>query len=235
MSRSVVARVAMSRSASLSNMCSMISYRNGPAQAKRPAGLGYLLCWNGRLRWWLRIYLGGWLGTSDACGRSPWHRGSGRPAAALPAGSALARLTGRELATGNPYRIPSRTRPASPARSDKGHTRRGHPPPVQQPHRRNARHPSPTNQARPELERNPGTQPVTRPTLVAASVAQAGTAPTRRSRTNPAAKQTELEPDAGAQPATPVPLVAASSPPAGNRTDPPIPDQPGRQTGRAGT
>src|SRR6266511_4091509 len=36
----------------------------------------------------------------------------------------------------------------------------------------------------PELERNPGTQPVTRPTLVAASVAQAGTAPTRRSRTN---------------------------------------------------
>src|SRR6266540_3526481 len=168
-------------------------------------GLGYLLCWNGRLRWWLRIYLGGWLGTSDACGRSPWHRGSGRPAAALPADSALARLTGRGLATGNPYRIPSRTRPASPARSDKGHTRRGHPPPVQQPHRRNARHPSPTNQARPELERNPGTQPVTRPTLVAASVAQAGTAPTRRSRTNPAAKQTELEPDAGAQPATPYP------------------------------
>src|SRR6266545_2417262 len=56
---------------------------------------------------WLRMSLGGWLPTSDACGRSPWHCGSGRPAAALPAGSALARLTGRELANGNLHRLPA--------------------------------------------------------------------------------------------------------------------------------
>ena len=57
----------------------MISYPNGPAQEKDRPGLGICFGWNGRLRWWLRIYLGGWLGTSDACGRSPRHRGSGRP------------------------------------------------------------------------------------------------------------------------------------------------------------
>ena len=41
---------------------------------KRKTRRGWVICscWNGRLRWWLRIYLGGWLGTSDACGRSPW-------------------------------------------------------------------------------------------------------------------------------------------------------------------
>src|SRR6266498_1579377 len=80
MSRSVVARVAMSRSASLSNMCSMISYPNGPVQAKGPPGAGlFVSVEKVTTMWWLRIYLGGWLGTSDACGRSPWHRGSGRP------------------------------------------------------------------------------------------------------------------------------------------------------------
>src|SRR6266511_3235304 len=80
MSRSVVARVAMSRSASLSNMCSMISYPNGPVQAKGPPGAGlFVSVEKVTTMWWLRIYLGGWLGTSDACGRSPRHRGSGRP------------------------------------------------------------------------------------------------------------------------------------------------------------
>src|SRR6266498_3777583 len=115
MSRSVVASIAMSRSAALSNMCSMISYPNGPAQEKEPTRPGLSL----RLKLSPQCYgcvfrLGGCLGPTDACGRSPWHRGSGRPAAALPAGSALARLTGRELANGNLHRLPSRTRPASP-------------------------------------------------------------------------------------------------------------------------
>src|SRR6266536_3755418 len=90
-------------------------------------GLGYLL----RLEWSPEVvvaYFVGWVvGYVGRLWSVTLHCGSGRPAAALAAGSALARLTGRELATDNPYRIPSRTRPASPARSDKGHTRRGHP------------------------------------------------------------------------------------------------------------
>src|SRR6266498_703382 len=108
MSRSVVASIAMSRSAALSNMCSMISYPNGPAQEKEPTRPGLSL----RLKLSPQCYgcvfrLGGCLGPTDACGRSPWHRGSGRPAAALPAGSALVRLTGRELANGNLHRLPA--------------------------------------------------------------------------------------------------------------------------------
>src|SRR6266536_2675217 len=99
MSRSVVARVAMSRSAALSNMCSMISYPNGQAQAKDPPGLGYLL----RLEWSPEVvvaYFVGWVvGYVGRLWSVTLHCGSGRPAAALPAGSALARLTGRELAT----------------------------------------------------------------------------------------------------------------------------------------
>src|SRR6266498_460559 len=42
--------------------------------AREKTGRGWVICscWDGRLRWWLRISLGGWSGTSDACGRSPW-------------------------------------------------------------------------------------------------------------------------------------------------------------------
>src|SRR6266540_3630138 len=120
MSRSVVARVAMSRSAALSNMCSMISYRNGPVQEKRPAGAGLfaLLDWSPEV---VVAYLLGWVvGYVGRLWSVTLAIGSGRPAAALPADSALARLTGRELATDNPYRTPSRTRPASPAREHRG-------------------------------------------------------------------------------------------------------------------
>src|SRR6266511_3807815 len=99
MSRSVVARVAMSRSAALSNMCSMISYPNMSAQEKRPAGAGLfpLLEWSPEV---VVAYLLGWVvGYVGRLWSVTLHCGSGRPAAALAAGSALARLTGRELAT----------------------------------------------------------------------------------------------------------------------------------------
>src|SRR6266540_5995697 len=101
-------------------------------------GLGYLLL----LGWSPEVvvaYLLGWVvGYVGRLWSVTLAIGSGRPAAALPADSALARLTGRELATDNPYRTPSRTRPASPAREHRGHTRRGHPPPEQQRHGRKA-------------------------------------------------------------------------------------------------
>src|SRR6266511_212648 len=83
---------------------------------KDPPGLGYLL----RVEWSpeaVVAYFVGWVvGYVGRLWSVTLAIGSGRPAAALPAGSALARLTGRELATDNPYRTPSRTRPASPAR-----------------------------------------------------------------------------------------------------------------------
>src|SRR6266508_6005683 len=60
MSRSVVARVAMSRSAALSNMCSMTSYPNMSAQEKRPAGAGLfaLLEWSPEV---VVAYFVGWV------------------------------------------------------------------------------------------------------------------------------------------------------------------------------
>ena len=143
-------------------------------------GLGYLLCWNGRLRWWLRIYLSGWLGTSDACGRSPWHAGSGRPPESAQKRGAFHREP-------LPHFTPDLTRRTRPGPTKA--TRGGHPPP----------HGNATDERRdlptyppgegPELERNPGTQPSQPPR------------PRRR-------------------------LVTQ----AGNRTNPPIPDQPDLRT-----
>src|SRR6266511_637398 len=102
MSRSVVARVAMSRSASLSNMCSMISYRNGPAQEKRPVGAGYLF----RLEWSPKCcgcecrWVGGCLPRTPVVGHPgtvvpgvrlprsrPARRWRASPAASLPTGT----------------------------------------------------------------------------------------------------------------------------------------------------
>src|SRR6266498_4534254 len=118
-------------------------------------GLGYLLCWIGRLRLWLRISLGGWLGTSDACGRSPWHRGSGRPPESAQKRGAFHREP-------LPHFTPDLTRRTPPAPTKAT--------PAAVTHRRTATPPTkrrdiPThpNQATPELERNPETQPANPP------------------------------------------------------------------------
>src|SRR6266545_3807046 len=191
MSRSVVARVAMSRSASLSNMCSMISYPNGPVQAKGPPGAGlFVSVEKVTTMWWLRIYLGGWLGTSDACGRSPWHRGSGRPPESAQKRGAFHREPLPHLP--GPH-------PPYPTRYDKGHPRRS-PTAARQRHRRKARPPTYPPGEGPELERNPGAQlshpPIPRRRLVS----QAGTVPTHRSRTNPTSEQKQC-PRPGGRPA----------------------------------
>src|SRR6266542_2303318 len=58
---------------------------------------------------------------------------------------------------------------------------------------------------------------------------------TRDLPTHPTRRKPKLERNPGAQPANLPALVAASSPKPGSASNPPIPDQPGRQTGRAGT
>src|SRR6266542_3619254 len=215
MSRSVVARVAMSRSAALSNMCSMFSYPNGPVQAKRPAGAGYLLCWNGRLRWWLRNGLGGWLGTSDACGWSPWQGGSGRPPESAQKRGAFHRIP-------LPHFRPDLTRRTRPG------TTKATPATVNT-HRRTATPPTKGETSpRTHPSRNPrgGTQPrdPTQPVPCPSSppVAPVGTAPTHRSRTNPGHRTDR----AGTRPRDPIqPVPRPSSPPRhpsgdGQPTDP---------------
>src|SRR6266540_3429716 len=123
-------------------------------------GLGYLLCWNGRLRWWLRIYLSGWLGTSDACGRSPWHAGSGRPPES-------AQKRGTFQREHLPHFTPDLTRRTRPGPTKA--TRGGHPPPHG--NATDERRDLPrTRQARaPSWNVTPGHNSATLPSLVAAS------------------------------------------------------------------
>ncbi len=206
----------------------MISYPNGPAQAKDRPGLGICFGWNGRLRWWLRISLGGWLGTSDACGRSPWHAGSGRPPESAQKRGAFHRIP-------LPHFRPDLTRRTRPG------TTKATPATVNT-HRRTATPPTKGETSpRTHPSRNPrgGTQPrdPTQPVPCPSSppVAPAGTAPTHRSRTNPGHRTDR----AGTRPRDPIqPVPCPSSPPrhpSGDRANPPIPDQPGHRTARAGT
>src|SRR6266511_3618472 len=154
---------------------------------KDPPGLGYLLCWNGHLRWWLRISLGGWLGTSDACGRSPWHAGSGRP----------------------------------PESAQK----------------RGAFHRIPLPHFRPDLTRRtrPGT---TKATPATVNTHRRTATPPTKGETSPRTHPSR-NPRGGTRPRDPIqPVPCPSSPPrhpSGDRANPPIPDQPGHRTARAGT
>src|SRR6266511_2422377 len=186
---------------------------------KDPPGLGYLLCWNGHLRWWLRISLGGWLGTSDACGRSPWHAGSGRPPESAQKRGAFHRIP-------LPHFRPDLTRRTRPG------TTKATPATVNT-HRRTATPPTKGETSpRTHPSRNPrgGTQPrdPTQPVPCPSSppVAPAGTAPTHRSRTNPGHRTDR----AGTRPRDPIQPVPCPSSlprhPSGDGANPPIPDQP---------
>src|SRR6266498_6117164 len=108
------------------------------------------------------VWVGGWVRRTPVVG----HLGTVVPGVRLPRSRPTRRwrASPAELATDNPYRIPSRTRPPSPARSDKGHTRRGHPPPEQQRHGRKAIPPDVPAQAKaPSWNVIPGTRPATPP------------------------------------------------------------------------
>src|SRR6266545_6215939 len=132
MSRSVVARVAMSRSASLSNMCSMISYPNGPVQEKGPPGAGLfaLLEWSPEVVVaYLLEWVVGYVGRLWSVTLARWFRASAgkRPKAG-------------HFPTRTPPALYPGPHPPYPTRSDKGHPRRS-PTAARQRHRRKARPP----------------------------------------------------------------------------------------------
>src|SRR6266511_3245766 len=139
--------------------------------------LGYLLCWNGRLRWWLRIYLGGWLGTSDACGWSPWQGGSGRPPE-----SAQKRGTFHRIPL--PLFTPDLTRRTRPGPT-KGHTHGGHPPPYGNATDERQDLHVPARAKAPSWNATPRPNPANIPTPVAARHPSREPHLTHRSRTNP--------------------------------------------------
>src|SRR6266498_1439929 len=216
MSRSVVARVAMSRSASLSNMCSMISYPNGPAQEKDRPGLGYLL----RLEWSPEVvvaYFVGWVvgyvGRLWSVTLARWFRAS---AGKRPKAGRFPPNTPPALSTG-PH-------PPYPTRYDKGHTRDGqHPPPHS--NATDKRRDIPTHPPQPKSPRwnaTPGPNPASPAPLVAACHPSGDRAnPPIPDQLRPP-NGPSWNPTPGPNPASPVPLVAASSPQRGPRqpTDP---------------
>src|SRR6266545_4576268 len=95
--------------------------------------------------------LGGWLPTSDACGRSPWHRGSGRPPESAQKRGAFHREPLPHFTPDLTRRTPPAPTKATPAAVTH---RRTAPPPTK---RRDI--PTHPNQATPELERNPQPPP----------------------------------------------------------------------------
>src|SRR6266508_1994197 len=233
MSRSVLSRVSMSRSAALSNMCSMISYPNGPAQAKDRPGLGICFGWNGRLRWWLRISLGGWLGTSDACGRSPWHGGSGRPPESAQKRGAFHRIPLPHFRPDLTRRTRPGTTKATPATVNT-HRRTATPPTKGETSPRT--HPSrnPRGGTRPRDPIQPVPRPSSPPRHPSGDRANPPIPDQPRPPNGPSGNPTP-----GPNSAAPVPLVAASSPQRGPRqpTDPgptPATERPEREP-HAGT
>src|SRR6266545_2891712 len=129
--------------------------------------------------------LGGWLGTSDACGRSPWHRGSGRPPESAQKRGAFHREPSRTLPRTSPavpHPLPQRPHPPrSPPAVQQRHRRKGDTSPLTPTRRPPSWNVTPRlNQPTPHPSsppRHPNREPH----------------PTHRSRTSSTAKQAGLE------------------------------------------
>src|SRR6266540_7174500 len=166
--------------------------------------------------WWLRISLGGWLGTSDACGRSPWHRGSGRPPESAQKRGAFHRIPLPHFRPDLTRRTRPGTTKATPATVNT-HRRTATPPTKGETSPRT--HPS-RNPRGGTQPRDP-TQPVPRPSSPPRHPSGDRANPPIPDQLRPP-NGPSWNPTPGPNPASPVPLVAASSPQRGRRqpTDP---------------